>query len=187
MFDWLFGKKAPTGPVVRDRVWVDLDARDRAVVRAAREGTGVVVTCFEETRERLRTRLAEAGVEGVKVVLADGPLPSDGELLVAERHPDPGADRALWERLLQERPGLVPVAFCALDDPLMKRFGGDRTAVLMRQLGMEPDEPVEHAMVSQALAKAREKVGARVGAVGAVARTRSMEEWFRLYLPGNLA
>lgn len=186
MFDWLFGKKAPTGPVVRDRVWVDLDARDRAVIRAATEGTRGVVTCFEDTRERLRKRLSEAGIEGVSVVLSDGPLPSTGAVLVAERHPDPGADRAFWERLAQERPEVPPVAFAALDDPLMKRFGGDRTAALMRQLGMEPDESVEHAMVTQALTKAREKVGQRVGAVGSVGHARSMEEWFQLYLPDGL-
>lgn len=183
MFDWLFGKKAPAGPAVRDRVWVDLDARDRAVVRAARQGPVVVLTCFEETRERLRRRLAEAGLAGVTVALAGGPLPPSGEVLVAERHPDPTVDRELWERFVRERPDLEPVAFCAMDDPLMRRFGGERTAELMKRMGLEPDEPVEHTLVSQALASARAKVGERVGAVGAVGNARSMEEWFTLYMP----
>ena len=74
---------------------------------------------------------------------------------------------------------MVPTFHTALDEPLMRVFSGDRTARLIQQLGLPPDEPVEHKFVTQALASAREKVAGRVKFVQSA---RSMDEWVRLNL-----
>ena len=80
-------------------------------------------------------------------------------------------------RLAELAPGVVPLFFSALDEPLLRTFGGERIIALLDNLGLAPDEPVEHRMVSDSLANAREKVAARLGS-GPPARARSMEEWF---------
>ncbi len=72
---------------------------------------------------------------------------------------------------------MVPTFFSAIDDPLMRTFGGERIVALLDALGLEPDELIEHRMVSEAIANARRKLADRLGS-GLPARARSMEEWF---------
>ncbi len=191
MFDWLFGKAPPPDPPSVDRVWVDLAARDAAIVREAGKGPVVIYAFFEATLERVRQALLAAGrTPGADLVLvrADRPArgPEGAAILVAERHPLPVANRNLLARLAGDHPGVVPVFFTALDDGLMQRFSGDRTANLMRQLGLSADEPVEHTFVSKALANAREKVAQKAGPAAELDLTApSMEAWLDRHIgPG---
>ena len=48
--------------------------------------------------------------------------------------------------------------FLSLEDDLMRIFGSDRIKKIMHTLGMEEDEPIEHKMITNAIAKAQKKV-----------------------------
>ncbi len=48
--------------------------------------------------------------------------------------------------------------FLSLEDDLMRIFGSDRISKFMGTLGMKDDEPIEHKMISNAIAKAQKKV-----------------------------
>jgi preprotein translocase subunit SecA len=48
--------------------------------------------------------------------------------------------------------------YVALDDDLMRRFGGERVAGLMGRLGVEEDIPIEHGMVSKSIESAQTRV-----------------------------
>ncbi len=50
--------------------------------------------------------------------------------------------------------------YVALDDELMRRFGGDRIKAIMEWAGMEDDQPIENRMVSKAIESAQMKVEA---------------------------
>lgn len=50
--------------------------------------------------------------------------------------------------------------FLSLEDDLMRIFGSDRIKGFMTTLGMEEDEPIEHRMITNAIAKAQKKVEA---------------------------
>jgi hypothetical protein len=63
----------------------------------------------------------------------------------------------------------------ALEDPLLVRVGGVRLAALMEKLGLGPDEPIEHALVTASLANARAKLAETVRNPREAA---SMEAWF---------
>lgn len=189
MFDWLRAKPAP--PTSIDRVWLNRAARDRAllqvVVRAMTDGSGPIgiVAFFEETRARVERALdgAPRG-HGAQLVLADrlGHAAWRG-IHVAERHPLPGMNAALVDHLASAAPGVTPVFHSALDEPLLRRFGGDGAAALMLRLGLDEHEPIEHPMVSKSLANARERVAEQLGARAAIATSsRSMEEWLDLYV-----
>lgn len=173
MFDRLWKKAPPPDPPSTDRVWRDLGARDRAVVRAAADPDVVLVAFFEATAARVAALLAAR-----EVLLAGevGRLRTPRAVLVVERHPLPSENRALLVRLAELAPGVLPLFFSALDEPLLRTFGGERIIALLDNLGLAPDEPVEHRMVSEALANAREKVAERLGS-GPPSRARSMEEW----------
>ena len=197
MFPWFRSK--PAAPPADDRVWINEAARLAAIVRTAQSGRVLIVTFFEETQERVAAAVQQAGVESAtvgfghsgrltdgRVVLCAvervgslfGPAPADMTVCIAEHHPLPEVNTALLEALATLT-SAKPVFHVALDEPLMRRFAGDRVAALMAQLGIAPDEPVEHPMVSRALANAREKVAAKVRTPQPA---RSMEEWLRFNL-----
>ena len=48
--------------------------------------------------------------------------------------------------------------FLSLEDDLMRIFGSDRIKKIMGTLGMEEDEPIQHKMITRAIAKAQKKV-----------------------------
>lgn len=48
--------------------------------------------------------------------------------------------------------------FLSLEDDLMRIFGSDKIKNIMGTLGMEEDEPIEHRMITNAIAKAQKKV-----------------------------
>jgi len=50
--------------------------------------------------------------------------------------------------------------FLSLEDDLMRIFGSDKIKGIMNTLGMEEDEPIEHKMISNAIAKSQKKVEA---------------------------
>ncbi len=50
--------------------------------------------------------------------------------------------------------------FLSLEDDLMRIFGSDRIKKIMTTLGMKDDEPIEHNMISNAIAKAQKRVEA---------------------------
>jgi hypothetical protein len=180
MFDWLWKKSPPPDPPSVDRVWRDLGARDRALIREAANRDLALVAFFEATATHVREQLLRARPDSapeVRLAVDVGKLRRPPAILVVERHPHPEENRALLIRLSELAPGVVPTFFSAIDDPLMRTFGGDRIVALLDALGLEPDEPIEHRMVSEAMANARRKVADRLGS-GPPARARSMEEWF---------
>lgn len=69
-----------------------------------------------------------------------------------------------------------PITFCSsMDEPSFNAFGADRILTLLDQLGMDENEFIEHAMVSKAMARAREKIESMVP-YEIVAETE--KEWF---------
>lgn len=81
-------------------------------------------------------------------------------ILGTERHESRRIDNQLRGRSgRQGDPGRSKF-FLSLEDDLMRIFGSDKIAGLMNTLGMKEDEPIEHKMISNAIAKAQKKVEA---------------------------
>ncbi|EQC46354.1 preprotein translocase subunit SecA [Bacteriovorax sp. Seq25_V] len=79
-------------------------------------------------------------------------------ILGTERHESRRIDNQLRGRSgRQGDPGRSKF-FLSLEDDLMRIFGSDRISKVMGTLGMEEDEPIEHKMISNAIAKAQKKV-----------------------------
>jgi preprotein translocase subunit SecA len=79
-------------------------------------------------------------------------------ILGTERHESRRIDNQLRGRSgRQGDPGCSKFFLC-LEDDLMRIFGSDRIKKFMNTLGMEDDEPIEHKMITNAIAKAQKKV-----------------------------
>lgn len=188
MFSW-FKKKEPAAPSLMDRVWLNRASAERAIVRAAQAGPLAVLCFFDDTHARLSAALGAAGLAPGRALVIErvdqlSLVPAGAAVIVAERHPVSGFNRALAQKLATLAPGVTPTCYSGLDDPLMKLFGGDRLVEVMRQLGLSEDEPVEHPMISKALTNASQKLEQRLGpALSRLAPAASMAEWMQKNVP----
>ena len=79
-------------------------------------------------------------------------------IIGTERHEARRIDNQLRGRAgRQGDPGETKF-FCALDDGLVKRFGGERIGSIMDWAGMERDVPIENKMISKSIENAQVKV-----------------------------
>jgi len=81
-------------------------------------------------------------------------------ILGTERHESRRIDNQLRGRSGRQGDPGISKFFLSLEDDLMRIFGSDKIAGLMNTLGMKEDEPIEHKMISNAIAKAQKKVEA---------------------------
>lgn len=79
-------------------------------------------------------------------------------ILGTERHESRRIDNQLRGRSGRQGDAGASKFFLSLEDDLMKIFGSDRISGFMGKLGMEENEPIEHRMITNAIAKAQKKV-----------------------------
>lgn len=79
-------------------------------------------------------------------------------IIGSERHESRRIDNQLRGRSgRQGDPGSTRF-YLSLDDNLMRIFASERVANMMRRLGMEPGEPIEHKLVTKAIENAQRKL-----------------------------
>ena len=113
----------------------------------------------------LATNIAGRGVD---IILGGNPpIPEEhkqvtdlGGLAVigTERHESRRIDNQLRGRAGRQGDPGSSQFFIALDDDLMRLFGGDRVAGLMNTLGIPDDQPIEHGLVSKSIESAQRKI-----------------------------
>jgi preprotein translocase subunit SecA len=79
-------------------------------------------------------------------------------IIGTERHESRRIDNQLRGRSGRQGDPGKSKFFLSLEDDLMRIFGSDRIKGIMIKLGMKEDEPIEHAMITNAIAKAQKKV-----------------------------
>jgi len=82
-------------------------------------------------------------------------------ILCTERHESRRIDNQLRGRSGRQGDPGVSRFYLSLEDPLMRLFASDRVKNMMRTLGMENGEAIEHRMVTNAIEKAQRKVEGR--------------------------
>ncbi len=90
-------------------------------------------------------------------VIAAGGL----HILGTERHESRRIDNQLRGRAGRQGDPGVSRFYLSLEDPLMRLFASDRVRNMMRALGMQKGEAIEHRMVSNSIEKAQRKVEGR--------------------------
>ena len=81
-------------------------------------------------------------------------------ILGTERHESRRIDNQLRGRSGRQGDPGGSKFFLSLEDDLMRIFGSDKISGIMNTLGMKEDEPIEHRMISNSIAKAQQKVEA---------------------------
>lgn len=101
-------------------------------------------------------------------------------LIGLERYPVPHPDQQLvsWAK---QAPYSTTISFwSALDDPLLRRFGGDSFTNMVENLGIQPETPLQNQLLGRVLEQAQHKVAQKISAE---LPADSAEAWFAHNLP----
>jgi hypothetical protein len=116
----------------------------------------IFIGWFDETISELETQVGQNTVLNARTIHRSQ---IDGSTVIfIEHHPMKSKEETIFKQLeLKE-----VIVLTALDEPLLKMFGGERLITIMQDLGMKEDEIIEHKMVSQSIATAQEKIGNKI-------------------------
>lgn len=96
---------------------------------------------------------------GTDIVLGERVTDLGGlHILGTERHESRRIDNQLRGRSGRQGDPGSSRFYMALDDDLLRIFGGERISNIMEKLGMEDGEPIEHNLISRAIENAQRKV-----------------------------
>jgi preprotein translocase subunit SecA len=96
---------------------------------------------------------------GTDIVLGEGVVDLGGlHILGTERHESRRIDNQLRGRSGRQGDPGSSRFYLALEDDLLRIFGGERITGIMERLGMEEGEPIEHNLISRAIENAQAKV-----------------------------
>jgi len=96
---------------------------------------------------------------GTDIVLGEGVTELGGlHILGTERHESRRIDNQLRGRSGRQGDPGSSRFYLALEDDLLRIFGGERITGIMEKLGMEDGEPIENKMISKAIENAQAKV-----------------------------
>ncbi|MGD9262439.1 MAG: SEC-C metal-binding domain-containing protein, partial [Desulfobacterales bacterium] len=96
---------------------------------------------------------------GTDIVLGEGVTDLNGlHILGTERHESRRIDNQLRGRSGRQGDPGSSRFFLALEDDLLRIFGGERITGIMEKLGMQEGEPIEHNMISRAIENAQSRV-----------------------------
>ena len=96
---------------------------------------------------------------GTDIVLGKGVTELGGlHILGTERHESRRIDNQLRGRSGRQGDPGSSRFYLALEDDLLRIFGGERISAIMEKLGMEEGQPIEHNMISRAIENAQSKV-----------------------------
>ncbi|MEX0444849.1 preprotein translocase subunit SecA [Xenorhabdus sp. SGI246] len=110
----------------------------------------------EPTEERIE-QIKAAWQERHDAVLAAGGL----HIIGTERHESRRIDNQLRGRAGRQGDAGSSRFYLSMEDSLMRIFASERVTGMMRKLGMQPGEAIEHPWVTKAIANAQRKVESR--------------------------
>ncbi|MDR2431178.1 MAG: preprotein translocase subunit SecA [Candidatus Margulisbacteria bacterium] len=96
---------------------------------------------------------------GTDIVLGEGVTELGGlYVLGTERHESRRIDNQLRGRGGRQGDPGASRFYISLEDDLMRIFGGQRIINMMERLGLPPDTPIEHGMITSSIERAQKKV-----------------------------
>lgn len=150
-------KKAPKGPSVNVRVWINQAAKEKALIRLAQaEKTFIFIAWSEVTCQHFQEVFRKQNIVN-EVMSANDILPSrmtGKNFVFIERH----YDHLKEIKLLESMKATDVLVHVALSDPLISAFDSDRIQKLLESMGHNKDEYIEHKMINKSIERAMENI-----------------------------
>ncbi len=168
----LFGKKKES-LLVHDKIWSTEKAKFNALLAAKKSDPALFfVAWFEETKINLEAYFKKNNIEEEIYLANNLSLMQHGKKFIfVEHHPLQKEEQRVATRFdLKEI-----TVYSSLTEPIFELFGADRIVELLKQMGFNENEMIEHTMVSKSIVRAQEKIASKT-ATNATAK--SQKEWF---------
>jgi len=173
-------KKKDGGVKVKDIIWMNADAKWRAVIDLWKKDENTVfVFWFDESLEQAQEILSEQITGNINLIMArevNHHQVENKTVIIAEHYPLKKKEEQLFQNLYLEEVKVLS----SLDEALFKRFGSDKIIQLMKQMGMDEKQPIEHSLITKAIHNAQEKME---GKVSFEQSARSQNDWLEKNLP----
>ena len=160
MFNF-FKKKDPAIKVI-DKVAISEPARLKAMFSQWKDDNNIVfIFWFDESLQQAQTFFSRQASETVSLLTAREATTAHlaGKTVIfAEHHPLRSKEEGLYSKMNLQ----TVQVYSSLSEPLFQQFGSDKIIQLMKQLGMNEDEIIEHDMVSKSIRKAQENIEKKV-------------------------
>ncbi len=159
-----------------DIVFISPPAKQAAVIAFAKQQPDYIfIAWFENTALLFQELFAlynldEARIEEAKYFTAA--KYTGRQIAFLEHHPLRAKEEALVQNCLQQR----FTVYNSSTEPLFTQFGGERIIELMRRMGMDENESIQHKMISRSLEKAQSKIAKKINLEQTAG---SQEEWMR--------
>lgn len=116
----------------------------------------IIAMAGQEGAVTISTNMAGRGTD---IKLGDGVVEVGGlHILGTERHESRRIDNQLRGRSGRQGDPGSSRFYMALEDDLLRIFGGERISSIMERLGLQDGEPIEHKLISRAIENAQTKV-----------------------------
>ena len=169
----LFNKKKKS-LIIHDKIWTTENSKFNACTEFKKDNPEVIfIAWFEETKNNLQAYFEEHIIEE-EILLAERLTLThhDKDFIFVEHHPLQVEEHRIAGKFAKKE----ITVFSSLEDPIFQLFGGDRIVDLMKKMGINEDEMLEHDMISKSIMKAQEKIASR-STINVSAK--SQEEWLR--------
>ena len=173
-------KKKDQGTKVIDKIWMTEENKLKALVEIAQINPDTFfVAWFDDSRNQLEEIFTKENLMVQNIISArqcNGHLVQNNPMIFIEHYPLRGKEEKLFDEI-QRKEILI---YSALDEPLFKRFGGDKIVEMMKQLGMKDTESIENSMISGAIRNAQDKIEKKLQMEQT---SRSQNDWLSRNLP----
>jgi hypothetical protein len=154
----LFNKKKDAGTNVKDIIWISTEAKWNSLIELWKKNNETIfIFWFDESLRQAEQFLTQHATANINFTIArevHRHLTENKPVVFAEHFPLKKKEQELFKDL-----GLEEVkVLSALDEPLFKKFGSDKIIQMMKQLGMNETESIQHAMITNAIQNAQEKI-----------------------------
>lgn len=172
----MFGlfKKKKTGIPVTDFVTISATAKLNNLLNLWKTNPQAIFICwFEESYNDMGSFFSQNGADTGAILMSrevSSHQLNGKTVLFAEHYPVKAKEEELYEKLNLQ----AVTVWSALEEPLFKAFGGERIIELMKKLGMDENEPIQHPMISNAITNAQQKIEKKIVTESSA---RSQKEW----------
>ena len=160
-------------PAIIDLVFIHKENKWGHCKKVLAENSNTIfIAWFDDTVDELESYFSQANIQAtiLKARTISKSQLEGSKIIFIEHYPMKNKEEPLLELL-----SLKEVVFLtALDEPLLKYFGGEKLISMMEKMGMKEDEAIEHKLITQSIANAQEKIEQKVSIEQS---TRSQIEW----------
>jgi hypothetical protein len=153
-----FSGKKNSDVKVKDEIWITAEAKWNGMIAEHQEDPDTVfVFWFDESLRQAESYFSRKTAESFPLTTArelHSHLVKDKQVIFAEHYPLKKREQELFQNLhLTEA-----LVYSALDEPMFRRFGADKISGMIKHLGMNESESLQHPMITKAIENAQQQL-----------------------------